>query len=71
MEKLLTQIVKNLQILIRNIHIRYEDQTTNPSFPFSIGLTMSDLSVTTCIDPSETEALLENYNIIYKAQFKF
>ncbi|KAL9987727.1 hypothetical protein ACROYT_G002078, partial [Oculina patagonica] len=43
-EKLAMQIVKNLQISVRNIHIRYEDSVTNPSAPFSIGVTLENLS---------------------------
>lgn len=47
MEKLLTQIIKNVQITIKNIHIRYEDKTTNPDSPFCVGATMSSLLVET------------------------
>lgn len=43
-EKLSMQIVKNLQISVRNIHVRYEDSVTNPSSPFSIGVTLENLS---------------------------
>ncbi|KAJ7389007.1 hypothetical protein OS493_034400 [Desmophyllum pertusum] len=43
-EKLAMQIVKNLQISVRNIHIRYEDSVTNPSTPFSIGVSLENLS---------------------------
>ena len=46
-EKLLTQIIKNVQITIKNIHIRYEDKTTNPESPFCVGVTMSSLFVET------------------------
>ena len=46
-EKLVAQIIKNVQITIKNIHIRYEDKTTNPNFPFCIGATMSSLFVET------------------------
>ncbi|KAK2568113.1 Intermembrane lipid transfer protein VPS13C [Acropora cervicornis] len=43
-EKLSMQIVKNLQISVRNIHVRYEDSVTNPSSPFSVGVTLENLS---------------------------
>ncbi|XP_067943073.1 intermembrane lipid transfer protein VPS13A-like [Watersipora subatra] len=43
-EKLATQIVKNLQVKIRNIHIRYEDFYSTPSSPFSVGITLDSLS---------------------------
>ena len=37
------QIIKNLQIQIQNIHIRYEDAYTNPKHPFSIGVSLAEL----------------------------
>lgn len=42
-EKLATQIIKNLQVKVSNIHIRYEDRFTNPKRPFSIGVTLQEL----------------------------
>uniref|UniRef100_A0A7M5X1J9 Chorein N-terminal domain-containing protein n=2 Tax=Clytia hemisphaerica TaxID=252671 RepID=A0A7M5X1J9_9CNID len=36
-EKLQAQILKNLQVRIKNIHVRYEDKTTIPGQPFSVG----------------------------------
>ncbi|GLH03016.1 Vacuolar protein sorting-associated protein 13 [Gryllus bimaculatus] len=44
-EKLATQIIKNIQIKIQDIHIRYEDSVTNPKCPFSLGITLHNLSV--------------------------
>ncbi|GAA5898641.1 hypothetical protein JCM6882_000886 [Rhodosporidiobolus microsporus] len=41
---LVTKIVDNLQIEIRNIHIRYEDKLSVPGHPFSVGLTLSKFS---------------------------
>ncbi|WFD42049.1 Vacuolar protein sorting-associated protein 13 [Malassezia psittaci] len=41
---LVTKIVDNLQITVRNIHIRYQDNISNPEYPFSIGLTLAELS---------------------------
>ncbi|KAL8617862.1 hypothetical protein ACOMHN_040210 [Nucella lapillus] len=42
-EKLATQVIKNLQVRVSNIHVRYEDRFTNPKRPFSIGLSLQDL----------------------------
>lgn len=42
-EKLVAQIIKNLQVQVSNIHIRYEDHFTNPKHPFAIGLSLHDL----------------------------
>ncbi|GAA5859573.1 hypothetical protein JCM8547_006147 [Rhodosporidiobolus lusitaniae] len=41
---LVTKIVDNLQIEIRNIHVRYEDNLSVPGHPFSGGITLSRFS---------------------------
>ncbi|KAK6631305.1 hypothetical protein RUM44_005831 [Polyplax serrata] len=71
-EKLVTQIIKNIQIVIRNIHIRYEDKTTNPKSAFSVGVTMSNLSATTTTKessqlPESSSNGCDNSNFICKA----
>lgn len=40
-EKLVDVIVKNLQVSIKDIHIRFEDDITNPMNPFTMGITLS------------------------------
>ncbi|KAJ1653989.1 Vacuolar protein sorting-associated protein 13 [Dispira simplex] len=42
--QLVTKIVDNLQISIHNIHIRYEDDLSNPEHLFAAGITLSELS---------------------------
>lgn len=42
-ESLVTAIVDNLQVSIKNIHLRYEDSIAAPGHPFAIGLTLQDL----------------------------
>ncbi|XP_049842368.1 LOW QUALITY PROTEIN: intermembrane lipid transfer protein Vps13-like [Schistocerca gregaria] len=44
-EKLAAQIIKNVQVYIHDIHIRYEDRYTCPQRPFSVGVTLHNLSV--------------------------
>ncbi|XP_026125478.1 intermembrane lipid transfer protein VPS13A isoform X3 [Carassius auratus] len=46
-EKLVTQVIKNLQVKISNIHVRYEDDVTNPSAPLSFGVSLQNLSLQT------------------------
>ncbi|XP_032873462.1 vacuolar protein sorting-associated protein 13A isoform X1 [Amblyraja radiata] len=46
-EKLITQVIKNLQVKITNIHIRYEDDITNPNIPLSFGISLQNLSLET------------------------
>lgn len=43
-ESLTTAIVDNLQVSIKNIHIRYEDAISTESHPFALGLTLKELS---------------------------
>uniref|UniRef100_A0A4W3I075 Vacuolar protein sorting 13 homolog A n=1 Tax=Callorhinchus milii TaxID=7868 RepID=A0A4W3I075_CALMI len=44
-EKLVTQVIKNLQVQITNIHIRYEDNITNENCPLSFGVSLQNLSL--------------------------
>ncbi|XP_073908196.1 intermembrane lipid transfer protein VPS13A isoform X3 [Castor canadensis] len=46
-EKLVTQIIKNLQVKISSIHIRYEDDITNRDNPLSFGISLQNLSMET------------------------
>lgn len=43
-ERIIAQVIKNLQVKIRNIHIRYEDQYTNRTQPFVAGITVNALN---------------------------
>lgn len=46
-EKLITQIIKNVQIQIETIHIRYEDDVTKHNSPFAFGITLKSLHLQT------------------------
>ncbi|KAF1998257.1 vacuolar protein sorting-associated protein-like protein vps13 [Amniculicola lignicola CBS 123094] len=41
---MVTTIVDNVQISIKNIHIRYEDSISDPGHPFALGITLEDFS---------------------------
>ncbi|RDA92701.1 hypothetical protein CP533_3692 [Ophiocordyceps camponoti-saundersi (nom. inval.)] len=43
-QSLVTKIVDNLQITVKNIHIRYEDSISAPGHPFALGLTLEEFS---------------------------
>ncbi|KAJ1939046.1 Vacuolar protein sorting-associated protein 13, partial [Linderina pennispora] len=43
-EQLVAKIVDNLQIVIKNIHVRYEDDKSNPKHMFAVGATLGELS---------------------------
>ncbi|KAF8516153.1 hypothetical protein BU17DRAFT_51124 [Hysterangium stoloniferum] len=38
---LVTKIVNNLQITVKNIHLRYEDNMSCPGHPFAVGVTLA------------------------------
>ncbi|XP_077456591.1 intermembrane lipid transfer protein VPS13A isoform X1 [Stigmatopora argus] len=65
-EKLVTQIIKNVQVKISNIHIRYEDDVTNPQCPMSFGVCLSNLSLQTCDEDWNPTVLDENARLFYK-----
>ncbi|KAK0724982.1 hypothetical protein B0H67DRAFT_480247 [Lasiosphaeris hirsuta] len=43
-ESLVTKIVDNLQVTIKNIHVRYEDAISAPGHPFALGVTLEEFS---------------------------
>lgn len=43
-ESLVTKIVDNLQVTIKNIHVRYEDDSVLTENPYSAGFTLEELS---------------------------
>ncbi|VEU24436.1 DEKNAAC105592 [Brettanomyces naardenensis] len=50
MESLTTKVVDNLQVTIRNIHFRYEDDDAFTSVPYSVGITLKELSAVSTDD---------------------
>lgn len=65
-EKLVTQIIKNVQLKITDIHIRYEDSITNPKAPFSFGITLHNLSVHTTDENWKKAVIQEAVTKIFK-----
>lgn len=43
-ESLITKIVDNLQVTIKNIHVRYEDESVLCENPYALGFTLDELS---------------------------
>ena len=39
------QIIRNLELSIRNIHIVYEDRSTKPDHPFAFGITLNYITL--------------------------
>ncbi|XP_049870372.1 intermembrane lipid transfer protein Vps13 isoform X3 [Pectinophora gossypiella] len=65
-EKLVTQIIKNVQLTITDIHIRYEDSITNVKAPFSFGITLHNLSVHTTDENWKQTVIQEAVTKIFK-----
>ncbi|XP_041917347.1 vacuolar protein sorting-associated protein 13C isoform X2 [Alosa sapidissima] len=65
-EKLATQVIKNLQVKVTSIHIRYEDNVSNPQKPLSIGVTLAELSLQTTDENWNMCILDEASKIFYK-----
>ncbi|KAH9640442.1 hypothetical protein HF086_018108 [Spodoptera exigua] len=65
-EKLVTQIIKNVQLKIKDIHIRYEDSITNPKAPFSFGITLHNLSVQTTDENWQKAVITDAVTKIFK-----
>ncbi|KAH0619803.1 hypothetical protein JD844_014073 [Phrynosoma platyrhinos] len=66
LEKLATQVIKNVQVKITSIHIKYEDDITDPSRPLSFGMTLGELSLLTANENWTPCILNEAAKIIYK-----
>ncbi|XP_062515201.1 intermembrane lipid transfer protein VPS13C-like isoform X4 [Corticium candelabrum] len=58
-EKMVTQIIKNLQVTVKNVHIRYEDEVTCPGSPFAIGVTLQEVFAKT-VDSNWKEAVIKD-----------
>ncbi|CAG9815731.1 unnamed protein product [Phaedon cochleariae] len=63
--KLIATIIKNIQLNIKNIHIRYEDRVTNSKFPFAFGVTLSELVVEST-DANWEKTIADDIVKIYK-----
>lgn len=44
-ERIQMQVMRNLELEIKNIHIRYEDDYTKPMYPFSAGVTLNSIEI--------------------------
>ncbi|XP_054421308.1 intermembrane lipid transfer protein VPS13C isoform X3 [Pteronotus mesoamericanus] len=66
LEKLATQVIKNVQVKITGIHIKYEDDITDPKRPLSFGVTLGELSLLTANEHWTPCVLNEAEKIIYK-----
>jgi vacuolar protein sorting-associated protein 13A/C len=53
--KKIIKVIDNVQVTVKNIHIRYEDELTIKDKPFSMGFTLKELSANTTNDKWQVE----------------
>lgn len=63
-EKLFAQVIRNIQVTIRDIHIRYEDSVSCVGSAFAAGVTLHDLSMKST--DSSWKPCLDTDKLIYK-----
>nr|XP_045626468.1 vacuolar protein sorting-associated protein 13C-like isoform X1 [Procambarus clarkii] len=63
-EKMIAQVIRNIQVSIRDIHIRYEDSVSCQGAPFAAGVTLHDLSMKST--DSDWKPCLDTDKLIYK-----
>lgn len=69
-EKLTAQIIKNVQLKISNIHIRYEDRVTQTGKPFCLGVTLRNLEMVTTDETWQPTIVQEAVTKIFKVKKK-
>ena len=67
---LVTNIVENLELKIRNVHIRYEDAISIPHHRFSCGITIDSLSARSCDSNWQTSGYTSAWNNQTTSSFK-
>jgi len=61
-----TTVAENLQLVISNVHFRYEDSTLSPERPFAFGITIGNLAARSTDEKWEAKFLSSNDTIKYK-----
>lgn len=64
-EKLVTQIINNIQIKIKNIHIRFEDKTSAKK-PFAFGVSLSGFTALTVDSTGKPTLATEDITQVFK-----
>ncbi|XP_047508917.1 vacuolar protein sorting-associated protein 13A-like isoform X2 [Pieris napi] len=65
-ENLFTAIVNNLQIYIRNVHVRYEDSISSKDGPLACGLCLQSLSIETTNSKWKPAVTPANASTVYQ-----
>ncbi|KAI9272903.1 hypothetical protein BDA99DRAFT_569176 [Phascolomyces articulosus] len=64
--QLTTKIIDNLQVSIKNIHVRFEDNVSDPGHPFAAGITLKELSAVSTDGEWNPTFISEMTNTIHK-----
>ncbi|CAH1799949.1 unnamed protein product [Owenia fusiformis] len=65
-DSLAATIVNNIQVFVKNIHIRYEDNVTIPNQPFAFGVTLKNFSAETTNSQWQVTQIDSNAQVIHK-----
>lgn len=65
-ESLTAKIINNLQITVKNIHIRYEDKLSVPGHPFAAGVTLAGFTAVSVNDKWQTAFIESTAGAIHK-----
>lgn len=60
------KVVDNVQIFLDNIHVRYEDDVSNPESPFAFGFTLDSLHAQSCDGNWQPAFLTVGGDVIHK-----
>jgi hypothetical protein len=64
--RLVALVLNNLQVRVKNVHIRYEDALTNPERPFVCGITLESFSGVTVDEHGTAAFVVEPTGFIHK-----
>ena len=63
-ERIQLQVIRNIELTIKNIHVRYEDDFTKPEHPFSAGITLDAIEIRTTDENWNPTYLKDNTTFI-------
>ena len=70
-EGLVVKVVDNMQVFIDNIHIRYEDNVSNPKKPFSFGVIIKSIHMQSADEDWKPNFNSARRETMYKVSFFF
>lgn len=66
MASLTAKIINNLQVTVKNIHVRYEDKLSVPGHPFAAGVTLAGFTAVSVNDKWEPSFIESMAGAIHK-----